>query len=174
MIFWSSPIDSNPSASDPHSIYYILTKDFKTFTDPEVLLSRPGRNFIDATILDQGDEFLMVVKDEADGQKNLRALVSPELFGNSAWTAEPSAPITGNYAAEGPSFLEREGQLYVYFDKYGEGAYGALEAASDSTLNSPAAWHDISDSVFFPGVRHGTPIEVPWEVFEEVAKEAAR
>ncbi len=172
MIFWSSPIDTNPSASDPHDIYYVLTSDFRTFSDPEILLSRPGRNFIDATILDRGEEYLMVIKDEADGQKNLRALSSSELFGSSAWTAEPSAPITGSYAAEGPSFLERDGRLYVYFDKYGEGAYGALEAASNAALDSPSAWQDVSSSVFFPGVRHGTPIEVPWEVFEQVARVA--
>lgn len=173
MIFWSSPIDNNPSASDPHSIYYILTQDFESFSDPEILVQRPGRDLIDATLLDRGDEYLMVIKDEAEGQKNLRALASAELFGPNAWTAEPSAPITGNYAAEGPSFLEREGRLYVYFDKYGEGAYGALEASTSAALDSPSAWQDVSESVFFPGVRHGTPIEVPWDVFESVAKEAA-
>jgi hypothetical protein len=173
MIYWSSPIDQT-AASDPHDIYYILTEDFETFTEPAILYSRPGRNFIDATIYDRGDEYLMVIKDEADGQKNLRALVSPQLFGAGAWTAEPSAPITGNYAAEGPSFLERDGALFVYFDKYGEGAYGALEAAANGALDSPAAWEDISAEVFFPGVRHGTAIEVPWDVFEAVAERAGQ
>lgn len=171
MIFWSSPIDQT-TASDPHDIYYILTEDFETFTEPAVLYSRPGRNFIDATIYDRGGEYLMVIKDEADGQKNLRALVSPELFGEGAWSAEASAPITGSYAAEGPSFLERDGSLFVYFDKYGEGAYGALEATASGALDTPAAWQDISSEVFFPGVRHGTAIEVPWDVFEAVAERA--
>lgn len=171
MIFWSSPIDQT-TASDPHNIYYILTEDFETFTEPEVLYSKPDRNFIDATIYDRGDEYLMVIKDEADGQKNLRALVSSELFGEGAWTAEASAPITGNYAAEGPSFLERDGSLFIYFDKYGEGAYGALEATASGALDTPTAWEDISASVFFPGVRHGTAIEVPWDVFEAVAGKA--
>ncbi len=171
MIFWSSPVDQT-SGSDPHDIYYILTSDFVTFTEPAILYSRPGRNFIDATIYDRGDEYLMIIKDEADGQKNLRALVSTQLHGPSAWTTDPSAPITGSYAAEGPSFLERDGSLFVYFDKYGEGAYGALEATTAGALDTPSAWQDISASVFFPGVRHGTPIEVPWEVFEAVAVRA--
>lgn len=171
MIFWSSPIDQTANP-DPHSIYYILTSDFETFTAPEVLYSRPGRNFIDATIRPDGDQYLMVIKDEADGQKNLRALVSPAPFGPDAWTVDPSAPLTGNYAAEGPSFLERDGSLFIYFDKYGEGAYGALEATTTQALDAPASWTDISDSVFFPGVRHGTPIEVPWEVFHAVAVKA--
>lgn len=171
MIFWSSPVDASANA-DAHDIYYVLTPDFETFTEPAILYSRPGRNFIDATIYDRGDEYLMVIKDEADGQKNLRALVSKELYGPDAWTVDPSAPLTGNYAAEGPSFLERDGSLFIYFDKYGEGAYGALEASTSLALDTPAAWNDISASVFFPGVRHGTPIEVPWEVFEAVAVRA--
>lgn len=174
MVFWSSPLDQDPSVSDPHSIYYILTQDFRSFTEPEILYAQPGRNYIDATILDRGDAFLMVIKDEADGQKNLRALTSTALFGQGAWTATASDPITGNYAAEGPSFLQRQGQLYIYFDKYGEGAYGALEATMSEALDTPAAWRDISDAVFFPGVRHGTPIEVPPDVFRAVAQEAGR
>ena len=169
MVVFSSPIDENPSAADPHSLYYVLTTDFKSHSAPEVLYSQPGRNFIDGTILQLGDEFLMILKDEADGQKNLRALLSPSLFGADAWQTSPSAPLTGNYAAEGPSLIERDGQLLIYFDKYGEGAYGALRATVGAPPTSPSSWQDISASVFFPGVRHGTPIEVPSDVFEEVA-----
>ena len=172
MVFWSSPLDADPSASDPHSIYYLLTTDFKTHSTPQVLYSQPGRNFIDATIRRHGDEYLMVIKDEADGQKNLRAITSPHLHGPEAWDGAPSAPLTGNYAAEGPSLLERDGALYLYFDKYGEGAYGALRANATTSLLQPAAWDDISASVYFPGVRHGTPIEVDWEVFRKVALRA--
>lgn len=172
VVLWSSPLDQNPSASDPHSIYYVVTKDFKTFSDPELLYSQSGRNFIDATISWQGESYLMILKDEADGQKNLRALRSANLFGAGAWQTAPSAPLTGNYAAEGPSLLERAGELFIYFDKYGEGKYGALRASADATLEQPGSWQDISASVFFPGVRHGTPIEVPWDVYRAVAIKA--
>ena len=174
MVYFSSPIDNNPSSSDPHSLYYVLTKDFTSYSAPQVLYSKAGRDFIDGTIRSQGDEFLMILKDEAGDQKNLRALVSPSLFGPNAWTTNPSAALTGNYGAEGPSFLERDGQLFVYFDKYGEGAYGALQATTSANLTLPSSWQDISATVFFPGVRHGTPIEVPWEVFEQVALFAAQ
>lgn len=173
LIAWSSPLDKT-SGYDPHDIYYVLTRDFREFTEPAALYSQPNRNFIDATIRADGDGYLMIIKDEADGQKNLRAVRSNTLFGAGAWTSAPSAPLTGNYAAEGPSFLERDGTLYIYFDKYGEGAYGALEASANGKLDDPSAWKDISSSVYFPGVRHGTPIEVPWPVFEAVALEAAR
>lgn len=173
MLFWSTPIDNNPAASDPHSIYYLLTKDFVTFSEPKVLYGKTGRNFIDATIINQGDSYLMFLKDEADGQKNLRVVSSTALFGALAWTGDPSAPLTGNYAAEGPSPLLVDGQMLLFFDKFADGTYGALRARSLDPLTTPASWTDVSTSVFFAGVRHGTPIEVPFDVFRAVALKAA-
>lgn len=172
IVFWSSPLDENPSASDPHRIYYLTTADFTTFSEPRVLFERPGRNFIDATIYRGADAYWMFLKDEADGQKNIRALSSPLLFGAGAWTAEPSSPLTGAYAAEGPSALEDDGRLMLYFDRYGDGLYGALRSHGLVGLDAPAAWEDVSSSVYFEGVRHGTPIRVPSNVFREVALKA--
>jgi hypothetical protein len=173
MVYWSSPIDNNPSASDPHSIYYILTKDFVTFSTPAVLYTKSGRDFIDATITtDPSGGYLMFLKDEASGQKNIRVLHSSTLYGSDSWAGEPSNPLTGNYAAEGPSALLVNDQMYVFFDKYGDGAYGALRSKGLSNLTTPASWSDISSSVFFAGVRHGTPIEVPPEVYRAVAIKA--
>jgi hypothetical protein len=173
MVYWSTPIDSDPSASDPHSIYYMLTKDFVTFSDPKVLYGKTGRDFIDATIIKQGELYLMFLKDEADGQKNLRVLSSTALFGSSAWATDPSAPITGAYGAEGPSPLLVEGQMILFFDKFAEGTYGALRSRSLDALTAPGSWTDISSSVFFAGVRHGTAIEVALDVFRPVALKAA-
>jgi|GEM_PF-864401 len=172
MVFWSSPLDEDPSASDPHAIYYLLTPDFSTFSEPRVLYQRPGRNFIDATIHQGADGYWMFLKDEADGQKNIRALFSPLLFGAGAWVAEPSSPLTGPYAAEGPSVLEDDGGTMLYFDRYNDGRYGALRSRGVAGLDSPAAWEDVSASVYFDGVRHGTPIRVPSDVFREVALKA--
>ena len=169
MVFWSSPLDADPNASDPHSIYYVLTSDFQVFSDPMILYSQASRNLIDATIYEKGGSYLMVIKDEADGQKNLRVVMSEKLQGPGSWEGTPSAPLTGAYAAEGPSVLEREGELFIYFDKYTEGAYGALRAKADAELGSPDSWQDVSSQVYFPGVRHGTPIEVSWETYESVA-----
>lgn len=172
MVFWSSPLDNNPSAADPHSIYYVLTKDFVTFTKPAVLYARNGRNFIDATILEQSGGYLMFLKDEADGQKNIRVVSSTTLYGTGAWGTDPSAPLTGNYGAEGPSALVDDSRIYVFFDKYNDGQYGALLSTGLTNLSASASWQDISSTVFFAGVRHGTPIEVPLDVYRAVALKA--
>jgi hypothetical protein len=78
LLFWSSPLDET-QGSDPHDIYFVLTADFQQFTAPELLYSQPGRNFIDATIRADSSGYLIVLEDEADGQKNLRALRSSVL-----------------------------------------------------------------------------------------------
>lgn len=173
MVFWSSPLDVNSSSPDPHSIFYLLTKDFVTFGKPEVLYAREGRNFIDASILEQAGSYFMFLKDEADGQKNIRVLSSSTLNGTGAWTSEPSARLTGDYGAEGPSALVSDGKVYLFFDKYADGKYGALVSTGLTNLVAPASWQDISNTVFFAGVRHGTPIEVPLEVYRAVALKAA-
>jgi len=91
---------------------------------------------------------------------------------SSAWTGEPSAPLTGDYGAEGPSPLLVDGQMILFFDKFADGLYGALRSGALDALTTPASWTDISSSVFFAGVRHGTAIEVPFEAFRAVALKA--
>jgi hypothetical protein len=172
MVFWSSPLDNDSSSADPHSIYYVLTKDFLSFSKPNVLYSRSGRNFIDASILEQSGSYFMFLKDEADEQKNIRVVSSSSLYGAGAWSAEPSPPLTGNYGAEGPSAIVADGKVYLFFDKYNDGKYGALLSQGLTNLTAPASWQDISNTVFFAGVRHGTPIEVPVEVYRAVALKA--
>jgi hypothetical protein len=34
MVYWSSPLDVDPARADPHSLYAIRTRDFRTFTTP--------------------------------------------------------------------------------------------------------------------------------------------
>jgi hypothetical protein len=173
LVTWASPLDLTPGA-DPHGIYYMLTKDFITFSEPALLYGRPGADFIDATLVKQGDLYLMFLKGEAAGQKNLRVLASKSLFGASAWLGDVSAPLTGAYAAEGPSVLVSDGRMLLYFDKYAEQRYGVLRSRSLSALTDPAQWEDISSSLMSKGLRHGSVIEVPFDVLRAIAIRAAQ
>jgi beta-galactosidase len=72
-----------------------------------------------------------------------------------------SAPITGNYWAEGPTTLKIGEYVYVYFDKYRDHKYGAVRSKDYKT------WEDVSDQVKFPaGLRHGTVFTVSKSLFE--------
>jgi hypothetical protein len=174
LLSWASPLVGTPNPN-PHSIYYRLTKDFVTFTEPALLYGRPDRDLIDATILKHEGSYFMFVKDEAAGQKNLRVVSSPSLFGEGSWTGELSGPLTGAEPAEGPAPLIRNGQLLLLFDKYAAGGgLGALRSRDLVGLTDVASWEDVSSSVFAAPVRHGSVIELPQEVFRTVALSAAR
>ncbi|AXY75935.1 glycosyl hydrolase [Paraflavitalea soli] len=166
MIYWATTIPGRFAQGDTagddkynHRIYYVTTEDFVNFS-PTKLLYDKGFNVIDATIQQNGKQYVMFLKDETKKppQKNLRIATSNSLAtGYSA----PSAPITGKYWAEGPTVIKIKGNWIVYFDKYTEHKYGAISSTDLKT------WTDISDKVSFPkGLRHGTVFTITKEELE--------
>ena len=161
LIFWATTIPGRfPGDSVGgggkynHRLYYVSTTDFKSFT-PARLMYEHGFSVIDADIVRDGARYVMFLKDETERppQKNIRLAfaVRPE----GPWSA-PTAPITGDYWAEGPTALHVGDQWIVYFDRYREHRYGAL-ASRDLEH-----WTDLSASLSLPdGIRHGTAFRVP-------------
>lgn len=170
MIYWASTIDgkfletkSEEEKGYNHRIYYTTTKDFKKFSKTK-LLYEPGFNVIDATILKQDKGYVMFLKDETKVpvQKNLKVAYSDNLTGPYT---KASAPITGNYWAEGPTAIKIDNNWVVYFDKYTQKKYGAIK-------QTETGWEDISDKISFPqGTRHGTVIKVSPEIIANLKKE---
>ena len=99
-------------------MYYVTTTDFTTFS-PTRLLYEHGFSVIDAAIIRDGSRYVMFLKDETERppQKNIRLAYADRAEG--PWSA-PSAPITGDYWAEGPTALRVGGRWIVYFDRYRE------------------------------------------------------
>jgi hypothetical protein len=165
MIYWATTIAGKYKA-DPkvengynHRMYYVLTKDFKTFSKTKMLYDK-GFNVIDATIVPDGKQFVMFLKDETREpvQKNIKIATSKKL--NSGYS-EASAPIIGNYWAEGPTTLKINGTLIVYFDKYRDHKYGAIQSTDLKN------WVDVSDKLVMPkGIRHGTIFTISRKEFE--------
>lgn len=161
MIYWASTVDGRFRYSDTlgdadynHRMYFVTTKDFKTFSKAALLYDQ-GFNVIDATIQKDADRYVMFLKDETKKpvpQKNIRVATSRLL---QKGYGKPSKPITGNYWAEGPTVAKIGNQWVVYFDKYIDHAYGAV-ASTDLR-----DWQDISDRISFPkGARHGTVFSI--------------
>lgn len=169
MIYWATTIKGKYPA-DPkvengynHRMYYVLTKDFNTFSKTKLLYDK-GFNVIDATIIPNGKQFVMFLKDETREpvQKNIKIASSKKL--NSGYS-EASAPITGNYWAEGPTILRINGTWIVYFDKYRDHKYGAVQSTDLKN------WTDISHKVSLPsGIRHGTIFTISRKEFELLPK----
>ncbi|NCU03359.1 MAG: glycoside hydrolase family 43 protein [Chitinophagaceae bacterium] len=169
MIYWATTIKGKYPA-DPtvengynHRMYYVLTKDFKTFSKTKLLYDK-GFNVIDATIVPNGKKFVMFLKDETRNpvQKNIKIATSKKL---SSGYSNASAPITGNYWAEGPTTLRINGTWVVYFDKYRDHKYGAVQSTDLKE------WKDISDKISLPsGIRHGTIFTISKAEFELLPK----
>lgn len=168
-IFWASTVpgafpDLPTSESEKglnHRQYYVTTKDFKTFSETK-LFFEPGFSVIDGCILHKDDTYYLFVKNEnsAPAEKNLRLTKNTKPYD---FPTEVSSPITGDYWAEGPTPLEVGDYVYVYFDKYTQGKYGAIRS------RDMQMWEDVSDSVSFPrGIRHGTAFKVDAQVVENL------
>lgn len=167
-IYWATTIpgrfpgtDSTGDASYNHRMYFVSTSDFKTFS-PAKLLYDPGFNTIDATIQPDGGKYIMFLKNEIKRpvpEKNLRIAISESI---SSGYGAASKPITGKYWAEGPTAIKINKKWVVYFDKYMDHKYGAVE--STDLVN----WKDVSDKISFPGgVRHGTVFMVTTKEFQQ-------
>jgi len=160
MIYWATTIPekfketaSTAESGYNHRMYYVTTKDFLTFSDTKLLYD-PGFNVIDATIVKEGEKWMMFLKDETrePGQQNLKIAYADSLTGPYTKAGEA---ITGKYWAEGPTTMKVGKQWIVYFDKYSEHKYGAI--ASTDLKN----WIDISDKISLPaGIRHGSILSV--------------
>ena len=169
MIYWATTIpgrfpESDSSGDNNHRIYYVTTKDFKTYSATKLLYNQ-GFNVIDASIQKIGKQYVMFLKDETKNpvpQKNLHIAYSKRLTGGYG---KPTPPITGSYWAEGPTAVKVADKWLVYFDKYRDHKYGAI---SSSDLQN---WIDVSDKISIPkGLRHGTIFTVTQAEFETLTK----
>jgi len=170
-IFWATTIPGRhkevPTSESEkglnHRIYYVTTKDFRTFSKTKMFFN-PDFSVIDAAIVKdpKHEDLIMVVKNENSNppEKNLRVTRTRKI--EKGFPTKVSSPITGKYWAEGPAPLFVGDTLYVYFDKYRDHRYGAVRS-----LDYGKTWEDVSEQVSFPrGIRHGTAFAVDASVVE--------
>jgi beta-xylosidase len=167
VIAWASSIPGRFPATDSlaqrtskgradHRLYYVTTKDFKTYS-PAKLLYDGGFCAIDGTITRKGDRYYLVMKDETffPPARNLRVAWSRNATG-------PYSPASASFTAkdtEGPSVLHVGDWWYVYFDYYTRGRYGSVRTKDFAT------WEVVSDSLHAPrGIRHGSAFLAPESV----------
>lgn len=169
-IFWATTIPGRhkevPTSESEkglnHRMYYVTTKDFDTFSDTKMFFD-PDFSVIDAAIIKDKDEYVMIVKNENSNppEKNLRVTKTKIL--ENGFPTEVSASITGKYWAEGPAPLAVGDYIYVYFDKYRDRKYGAVRTKDGQN------WEDVSDMISFPkGTRHGTAFIANEEILKEL------
>jgi len=169
MIYWATtiagkyPVDTIIENGYNHRMYYVWTKEFNKFSKTKMLYDK-GFNVIDATIVPGGKRWVMFLKDETriPPQKNIKIAYGKKL--NKKYS-NASSPITGDYWAEGPTTLKINDEWIVYFDKYRDHKYGAVQ--SPDLVN----WTDISDKISLPaGIRHGSIFKISKTELEPLLK----
>ena len=161
IIHWSSTYagefpetDGQVKNDKNHRIYAMRTKDFKTFSKPE-LFYNPGYPIIDATLLDVNDSVVMVFKDEREIpelHKYLKVSTAKSIDG--PWTI-PSEPITESWT-EGPSVIPYNNGFMLYFDNYSMPQH--MEALFTLDFIN---YENVTQSTSFPPLyKHGSFIKL--------------
>lgn len=159
IIVWASTIpgrfpDIQEKHDNNHRLYFTTTRDFASFA-PAQLFFDPGFSVIDGFVLNDGQRFVLLNKDNSRPNLNLRVAFADSPLG--PWKDE-SKPFTQKFT-EGPCALKIGGDWLIYFDAYREKVYGAVKTRDFKTFT------DMTREVSFPeNHKHGTAIEVPREI----------
>lgn len=146
-----------------HRLYYVTTRDFETFSAPELLYD-PGFSCIDATLVKRGEQdYVMVLKDNTRPNRNLKVAFAKRPTG--PYTAA-SSPFTG-FLVEGPSVEKLGDDYFIYFDDYQNHIYGAVKTRDFADFTP------MTDSVSIPkGHKHGTIFRAPEAVVKGLLDQA--
>ena len=166
LVVWASCVpgrfpDGQEDHKNNHRLYYLTTKDFKTFSKPRLFYD-PGFSAIDATILKRGkSDYVMVVKDNTRPMRNIKVAFAASPYG--PWSAA-SEPFTEQFT-EGPSTAKVGDWYYIYYDSYQHKIYGAHRTKDFKTFQNQTG------TVVFPvGHKHGTVFMADEKLVEGLIK----
>lgn len=168
IIVWASTIPfrfpkGQEDEDNNHRLYYITTKDFKTFSPAKLFLD-PGFSAIDAVIVRRKKEdYVLVVKDNTRPERNIKIG-----FSKSALGPYPniSAPFSPNFT-EGPSVAKVGDEYIVYYDQYRDKKYGRKKTKDFIHFEDAEAETSVPE-----GHKHGTIFKASRKVLKGLQKSA--
>ncbi|MDL4839188.1 family 43 glycosylhydrolase [Aquibacillus rhizosphaerae] len=164
VFFASRLVDENGDLS-LQDVYYVKTRDFYTFTEPQIFIDRSDRHIIDTTIIEDDG---MYYRYSADGQITIEK--TDTLLGD--WTevgAFTWDEIRGN-AVEGPlifKFNDRD-EWNLMVDQYSTGEGYLPLILSDLSVDE---FEIASGSLGTNRKRHGSVLTVTQEEYEAIQAE---
>ena len=154
--------------------FYIITKDFKTFTSAQKLFSFSGQDEnmaqIDASLHYSGGKYYAVIKDErwpehASTGKTVRIAVSDTPTG--PWS-NPGVGLTPAWR-EAPTMVQSPdgSEWYLYVENYSVHQY---ELYRSSSLTSNKVWNKVEAFTPPPGdnCRHGCIIHIDEQIYVKI------
>ncbi len=168
LIVWSSAAPMEGYEHPQFRAYYVLTKDFETFTEPKIFFD-PGFNNIDTTMVKMKGKYVIFFKETDDQPKEIWGAIHTAVAENplGPWKVL-DVPVVENERAEGPAPVVIDDVVTVYFDYYVEHRYGARES---SDLKN---WKDVTwFTSVVEGQRHGSILKVPGKILKGLRAEEA-
>lgn len=169
MLHWSSSHQSD--AYKEKRIYYCKTKDFKTFTTPELLYKKEDSGVIDSAIYEEDGVYYLFVKSDKNPVKII-LLKSERAVGPYVRVADfdKSMEVLKSGSYEAPTAVQLEnGKWCLFLDYYG--VPGAGQGYVPFVASSLAKADFVkSDELFdFPyGFKHGTILKISMEEYERI------
>jgi hypothetical protein len=170
VIHWSSSHKSNNYG--PKKIYYSRTKDFRTFSAPEVLYEKEDSGIIDSAMYEENGSYYLFVKSEAN-PAIIILLKSDSITGPftriPAFDPEMAKLQQGQY--EAPTAVKTEdGRWLLFLDFYGtpdKDKQGYVPFTANSLASGTFIRSD-KDFSFPYGFKHGTILTITPEEYERV------
>lgn len=166
MIIWSSLVPDSTSINfseknkDYYRLYYVTTKDFRTFSEARLLYD-PGFSCIDGYLLKQAPgKYVMVLKDNRKPHhSNLKIAFSK----NAEGPFTPASEAFSEEWSEGPCVTRVEDDYLIYYSLYQEKRYGAVKT------NDFIRFSSMTDSIRLPANhKHGTICKVPESILRKL------
>jgi hypothetical protein len=152
IIIWASTIPHRfprgiEDEDNNHRMYYVTTKDFKTFSDTKLFLD-PGFSVIDCVLVKRGkNDYVLILKDNTRPMRNIKIAFANNPLGPYSKASEPFSP---NFT-EGPAVAKVKDEYVVYYDQYRDKIYGAMKTKNFKSFTN------ITKEVSVPaGHKHGT------------------
>jgi predicted GH43/DUF377 family glycosyl hydrolase len=162
IIIWASTIPFRfekgvEEEKNNHRMYYVTTKDFKTFSDTK-LYYNPGFSVIDCVIVKKSKkDYVLVLKDNTRPMRNIKVAFGKSPLGPFGKISEPLT----EYLSEGPTVVKIDKNWLLYYDNYGSKNYKALSTSDFVHFD------DVSSKISLPeGHKHGTITTISDEVLK--------
>lgn len=169
VIHWSSSHKSNDYGNK--AIYYSRTKDFETFSRPEILYRKEDSGVIDSAMYEEDGKYYLFVKSEGNPERII-LLEAESVTGpfERIRAFDESMEVIQAGLYEAPTAVRVEdGKWCLFLDYYGvPGAgQGYIPFVADSLASGRFVRSD-KDFRFPYGYKHGTIIKISQEEYERI------
>lgn len=169
VIHWSSSHKSNGYGNK--AIYYSRTKDFETFSKPEILYRKEDSGVIDSAMYEEDGKYYLFVKSEGNPERII-LLEAESVTGpfERIRAFDESMEVIQAGLYEAPTAVRVEdGKWCLFLDYYGvPGAgQGYIPFVADSLASGRFVRSD-KDFRFPYGYKHGTIIKISQDEYERI------